>query len=67
MRFSTWNVRSLYRTCSLITVAREIAKYKLRLVRAQEIRLDRGDTEPAGEYTIIRVYRNESNIAGPDL
>jgi hypothetical protein len=36
MRFGTWNVRSLYRAGSLITVATEIAKYKLDLVRVQE-------------------------------
>jgi hypothetical protein len=31
MRFGTWNVRSLHRACSLITVAKEVAKYKLDL------------------------------------
>jgi hypothetical protein len=29
MRFGTWNVRSMYRAGSLITVAEEIPKYKL--------------------------------------
>jgi hypothetical protein len=28
MRFRTWNVRSLYRADWLMTVAREISKYK---------------------------------------
>jgi hypothetical protein len=32
MRFGTWNVRNLYRAGSLITVAKEISKYKLDLV-----------------------------------
>jgi hypothetical protein len=32
-------------------VAKELSKYKLDLVRVQEIRWDRGGTEPAGEYT----------------
>jgi hypothetical protein len=32
MRFGTWNVRSLYRSGSLKTVARELGKYKLDLV-----------------------------------
>jgi hypothetical protein len=32
MRFGTWNVRSLYRAGSLMTVASEISKYKLDLV-----------------------------------
>jgi hypothetical protein len=36
MGFVTWNVRSLYRTGSLITVAKEISKCKLDLMRVQE-------------------------------
>jgi hypothetical protein len=40
MRFGTWNVRSLYRACSLMTVAKEILKYKLDLVGVQEVRWD---------------------------
>jgi exonuclease III len=45
MRFGTWNVRSLYRSGSLKTVARELAKYKLDLVGVQEVRWDKGGTE----------------------
>jgi hypothetical protein len=32
MRFGVWNVRSLYRVGSLMTVAKEISKYKLDLM-----------------------------------
>jgi hypothetical protein len=32
MRFGTWNVRSLYRAGSLMTVSRELARYKLDVV-----------------------------------
>jgi hypothetical protein len=32
MRFGTWNIRSLYRADSLMTVAKETSKYKLDLV-----------------------------------
>jgi hypothetical protein len=32
MRFGTWNVRKLYRSGSLTTPARELARYKLNLV-----------------------------------
>jgi hypothetical protein len=32
MRFGTWNVRSLYRAGSLMTVSWELARYKLDLV-----------------------------------
>ena len=37
MRFGTWNVRNLYRSGSL-TIARELARYKLVLVGVQEVR-----------------------------
>jgi hypothetical protein len=48
MRFSTWNVRSLYRAGSLMTVAKGISKYKLDLVGVHEVRWDGGGTELAG-------------------
>jgi exonuclease III len=50
MRFGTWNVRSLYRAGSLMTVAKEISKCKSDLVGVQEVRWDRCGTEPAGQY-----------------
>jgi hypothetical protein len=50
MRFGTWNVRSLHRAGSLMTVAKEISKYKFDFVEVQKERWDRGGTEPAGEY-----------------
>jgi exonuclease III len=50
MRFGTWNVRSLYRASSLLTVSRELAGYKLDLVGVQEVRWEGRGTEPAGEY-----------------
>jgi hypothetical protein len=53
MRFGTWNVRSLYRSGSLKTVSGELAKYKLDLVEVQEVRWDKGGTEPAGDYTFF--------------
>jgi hypothetical protein len=52
-RFGMWNVRSLYRAGSLMTAAKEISTYKLDLVGVQEVRWDRVDTEPAGEYTFF--------------
>jgi hypothetical protein len=54
-KFGTWNVRSRYRAGSVMTVAREISKYKLDLVGVKEVRWDRGGTEPAGEYTFFYV------------
>jgi hypothetical protein len=51
MRFRLWNIRSLYRAGSLVTVSRELARYKLDLVGMQEVRWEGGGTAPAGEYT----------------
>jgi len=48
MRFGTWNVSSLYRSCSL-TAAREIARCELDLVCVQEVRWDKGGTVRAGD------------------
>jgi hypothetical protein len=47
IRFGTWNIRSLYRSGSLMRVAKETSKYKLDLVGVQGVRWDRGGTEPA--------------------
>jgi hypothetical protein len=45
MRFDTWNGGILYRAGSLMTVAKEISKYKLDLAGVQEVRWVRGVTE----------------------
>jgi exonuclease III len=50
MRFGTWNVRSLYRTGSLMTVSRELSRYRLDLVGVQEVRWEGSGTVPAGEF-----------------
>jgi hypothetical protein len=60
MRFGTWNIRSMYRVGALRMVVEEISKYKLYLVGAQEVRWDRGGTEPAGEYTFLYGKGNEN-------
>jgi hypothetical protein len=44
-----------------MTVAKEISKYMLDLVGVQEVRCDRGGTEPAGQYTFFSGKRNETN------
>jgi hypothetical protein len=46
MRFGTWNVKSLYRAGSLMTVSRELATYKL--VGVQEVRRSGG--QEGGEW-----------------
>jgi hypothetical protein len=49
MTFGLCNVRNLYRADSLMIVSRELSKYKLDLVRVQEVRWEGGGTEPEGE------------------
>jgi hypothetical protein len=53
MSFGMWNVRNLYRSGSLMTVARDLAKYKLGLLGVQEVRWDKEVTVRAGEYTFF--------------
>jgi hypothetical protein len=60
----TWNVRSLYRAGSLMTVSRELARYKLDLVRVQEVRWEGGGTKPVGEYTFFYGKGNENHELG---
>jgi exonuclease III len=64
MRFGIWNVISLYRASSLMTVSRELARYKLDLVGVQEIRWEGSGTEPEGEYTFIYGKGNENHELG---
>jgi hypothetical protein len=52
---------------SLRIVAEQISKYKLDLVGVQEVRWDRGGTEPAGEYTFFYGKGNESHELGTDF
>jgi hypothetical protein len=49
---------------SLITVSRELARYKLHLVGVQEVRWEGGGTKPAGEYTVFYGKRNENHELG---
>jgi hypothetical protein len=64
MRFGMWNVRSLCGAGLLMTVAKEISKYKPGVVGVQEIRWDMGGTEPAGEYTFFYRKGNENHTLG---
>jgi hypothetical protein len=53
MKFGIRIVRSLYRSGSLTTVARELARYKLDLVSEQDIRWEKAGTVGAGDYTFF--------------
>jgi hypothetical protein len=66
MRFGTWTVMSLYRAGSLKTVSRGVGKCKLDLVGAQEIRLEKGVTERAEDYTFFCGEGNEDRQLGTD-
>jgi exonuclease III len=61
-----WNVRSLYRAGSLMTVAKElrVARYKLDLVGIQEVRWDKGGTVRAGDYNFCYGKGNENHQLG---
>jgi exonuclease III len=61
MRFGTWNVRSLYRSGLLKTVARESRKYNLDLVGVQEVRREKGGTERTEDYTFFYGKGNEDH------
>jgi exonuclease III len=67
IRFGTWNVRRLYRSGSLKTVARELGKYNLDLVGVQEVRSDKGGTERAEDYTFFYGAGNEDHQLGTGL
>jgi hypothetical protein len=64
MRFGTWNVRSQYRSGSLITVVGELARYKLELVGVQEVRWDKAGTIGAGDYTLFYGKGNDNHQLG---
>jgi hypothetical protein len=53
MRFGTWNIRSLYRAGSIMTISRELSRYRLDLVGVQDVRCEGSGTAPAGEYTFF--------------
>jgi hypothetical protein len=44
-----------------VTVSRELSKYKLDLVGAQEVGWEDGGTEPAGKYTFFYGKGNENH------
>jgi len=64
MRFCIWNVRTLYRSGSLTTVARELARYELDLVDIQEVGWDKGGTVKAGDYIFFYGKGNEYHQLG---
>jgi hypothetical protein len=64
MRFGTWNIRNLYREGSLMTVLRELSRYRLDLVGELEVRRESISTAPAGECTCFYGKGNENHEFG---
>jgi hypothetical protein len=60
MRSGTWNVRSIYKIGSLLTVVRELGKYKIDLVCVQ-VRWEKGGTVRAEDYTFFYGQGNEDH------
>jgi hypothetical protein len=57
-----WNIRSVYRSGSMKTVARELGKYKLDLVGVQEVRCEESGTE-RGDYYTPFLWRRELKLS----
>jgi hypothetical protein len=57
-RLGTWNVRSLYRARSLVTVSKERSKYKIDLLGVQEVRWEGGGNETRRRIHIL--WKGES-------
>jgi hypothetical protein len=45
--------KGIWRVGSLMTVSRELSRYRLNLVRVQEVRWEGGGTISTGEYTFF--------------
>jgi len=61
MKHGTWNVRSLNRSGSLTTAARELARHKLDSVGVQEVRWDKVGMIRAGDYNFFCGRGNENH------
>jgi hypothetical protein len=64
MRYETWNIWSLCRVGSLMTVSRELSRYRIDLVGGQEVRLEDSGTVPAGECKFLYGKGNENHELG---
>jgi hypothetical protein len=61
MRSGMWNIRNVYMASYLMTVSKEVSKYKLNLVKYRSDGTGVG-TEKAGEYTCFYRKGKENSI-----
>ena len=64
MRFGTWNVSRLYRLGSFTSASRKLARYKLDLVGAQEVRWDKRGMVREGAYIFFYGEGKENRQLG---
>jgi hypothetical protein len=64
MRFGTWNIRSLYKVGTRMTVSRELPRCRLDLVGVQEVRREGSGTAPVREHTFFYGRGNENHELG---
>jgi exonuclease III len=64
MKLRTWNIRSLYRSGSLTTAARELARFKLDLVGVEEVKWEKRGMVRAGDYNFFYGRGNENHQLG---
>jgi hypothetical protein len=56
MRYGAWNVRRLYRSSSLTTAARELAKYKLDIMGVHDVRWDIRCNATAADFVFFSFF-----------
>jgi hypothetical protein len=67
MKCKTWKIKRFYRAGSLMTVSRELFRYRLDLVEVEEVTWEDSGTVPAGEYTFYYGKGNENHDLGTCL